>query len=322
MELVANSVSRFHYTKTNHGYGGHGFKPLNSIQRLMEATPFCEHHVSIQGFIDNEPVFSQLLFDVDNEDDIESALSTARAVEWKLSKSNIGYDTYFSGNKGFHIVTDCLILGEDSHLVCGEIQKKFFNFDNMDNQIYRNKGTIRAVGSINLKTGMFKTKIDSQWRIEKILAESTLFRGNRSEFSYAGNHGHVFANKIYIPPKKEVSIETSGYADSPCIDAMMADKNPPRELWHKIIYTLAKSYLGQGLTAEQAIDMFDKGFFGSNTASHYSRASYIKVVRSVYKSGISGIGCKTGLSSDAMKHYCINECVFNESFDAGKALRY
>lgn len=286
----------------------------------MDSGQMLEHHVSLQGFIDEIPVCTQLMFDIDDEHSIQNAKAITRVIERKLNRFNIQYDTYFSGNKGFHVVTKSIIMGEDSHLVCAEIQKKFFNFDCVDSQIYRNKGTIRAVGSINYKTGLFKTKIDTRWTVKRIKEESSYLRKLTAEFSYNNTHADILTRQVFVPDRIEVEAGSYEYIETPCITAMMNDTNPPRALWHKIIYTLAKTCLGRGDTVDEAIAMFDKGFFASNGASGYSRASYIKVVRSVYRSGLTMIGCKKGLSADAMKAYCVHECIFNSAFDAGKAL--
>lgn len=319
MEHQTSAFSRFYYTHTKYGYSGHSVLPTTSIQRTMDSIQFCEHHVSPQCYIDDEVVGTILMFDVDNEDDVTESLKVTRVIERKLDMNNIDYDTYFSGRKGFHIVTKCMIYGEDSHLVCQAIQKRFFNFDHVDSQIYRNRGTIRAIGSIHLKTGLFKTKINTSWSMARIKAESSTFRRVIADFNWNRTSASVFTNKIFIPPRKELSSDIEyEYTASPCVNKMIADKNPPRELWHKIIYTLAKHCLGSGMTVESAISLFDNGFFGSTTASGYNRSSYIKVVRSVYRAGVSQLGCKTGLSSDAMKHYCSGLCIFNPDSDFSK----
>lgn len=285
----------------------------------MLSLPTLEHHVSLQGYIDDEPVCSQLAFDIDCDNDLEKALHITKMVEEKLDMNNISYTTYFSGSKGFHVMANTLIHGRNSNKVCKEIMQRHFNFECMDDHIYRGQGTLRATGSVNSKSGLYKTAISSSQSIEDILIKAQVQPEMVANYPEIICNGFVLTKGIVqARTQKPMSLENS--IDStyvtPCITKMIADDDPPRDLWHGMIYTISKHCLTSGMDIDDAELLFDNSFFG-NAYDGYTRNSYMKVLRSVYRKDDKTIGCKTGISSACMQHYCGGLCIFLDN-DWGK----
>jgi hypothetical protein len=297
--------NRLYARRNPFGYGGHEILSPSQIAELMYINPNYEHHISMQGFIGEIPVCSQLVLDIDFEGDIPKALHVTKYIESKLRDNRISFKTYFSGSKGFHVETNSLILGANSHEICRQVVKENFNYDGVDTKIYRDHGTIRAVGSINHKTGMFKTAIDTSNSLESMLDLAKNRCPSKLAFDYTGCRADVFTKEIRTIVRSKKSVEAKGDIFIPCLYKMLKDLDPPRDLWHTILYTIAKHLLASNIEEDDAIDIMDAHeFWGDISEGGYTRYSYVKIIRSVYRNGNTAIGCLNGISADAMQHYC------------------
>ena len=127
-------------------------------------------------------VFNRLIFDVDAEDNLDSALISARNVVEFFEEHfpELYIETYFSGNKGYHIYVFFPTIEVDNP---EKIVKHITNVlkDNIANRIdtsitdvYSRK--IRAPGSLNKKSGLYKVPVnlDDSFETHKKIAKKNI----------------------------------------------------------------------------------------------------------------------------------------------------
>lgn len=306
----------FAIRNTDGFFRGHMIVSPSQISNVLYHNADAEVFTAIELYSGKEVFGSPICFDIDFEDNIEMALATSRKISKSLCDIGIKHNTYFSGSKGFHIVIPTIVLGHDSHLLIKAIKKTSFDLDGVDEHIYRERSLFRCEGSINLKTKLYKTKVNILDSLDDIKSiSSTKKEVVLSECYINNNNIRPLINKA-LPAYKAMKYSATkervidAIFDAPiCIRKMWEDKDPPRHIWHNIIYTIAKSMLLSGMHTDDIIDAFDShDFWGSISSSGYNRRSYTKVILSLARTEKTSIGCNSGLSSHSMKHYCSMLC--------------
>lgn len=111
-------------------------------------------------------IFNRLIFDIDSEDNLDSALISARNVV-KFFKDNfpeLYIETYFSGSKGYHIYVFFQAIEVDNpekivkHITKTLKENIANRIDTAITDIYSRK--IRAPASRNKKSGLFKVPVN------------------------------------------------------------------------------------------------------------------------------------------------------------------
>ena len=112
-----------------------------------------------------------LYFDIDNEEDVQSSLDTARALYQYLSKEipKESIRVYFTGLKGFHIECEALALGitPSNHLsgifrFIANSMREELDIDTLDFQVYDERRMWRLPYSKHQKTGLYKNELPDE----------------------------------------------------------------------------------------------------------------------------------------------------------------
>jgi DnaB-like helicase C terminal domain/Primase C terminal 1 (PriCT-1) len=104
-----------------------------------------------------------LVFDLDSVKSLDFALQDAKEIIQALKAMGAGYEAYFSGNKGFHVLvpscqfsyaptSDENILKRMAMLIAGR-------FDTFDRTIYNKTRIFRVPNSLNAKSGLYKVPL-------------------------------------------------------------------------------------------------------------------------------------------------------------------
>ena len=122
---------------------------------------------------------------VDLDGDMKGGFDSLKSEVFRITgflESEIGLEKdeieiYFSGAKGFHIIVPPDVLGIEPSTNLNEIYKSWANYlyntydiKSIDLRIYDRKRLLRLPGSINSKTGLYKTKLTSDM-LRKMSAE-------------------------------------------------------------------------------------------------------------------------------------------------------
>ena len=303
-------------------FTGHNIIKLSQVKTLVAHNKGAEFFSALSYYYPNDEVLGcPLAFDVDFDDDLGMALTTARRIAAKLDLLRIEYRSFFSGSEGFHIVVPTLIYGDRSHMVCKAIKRTLFDWKGVDEHIYKNRSLFRLEGSINKKTGLYKIPVDLTDDLDVILekaktpCELRLTHDIDKDIDLSGliSMSSEKLAEMNVIHRREATLNEFTYDTVPCIKKLWQDIDPPRDDWHSIIYTLAKDAFNEGLDTDEVIDRFDSHiFWGSICGYGYSRRSYTKIIHSLSFSSKWGIGCKSGgLSADLMLDRCSQYCWFN-----------
>lgn len=114
-----------------------------------------------------------LLFDLDSED-LDKAHEEMQTLCQEFESGCIGFYTYFSGGKGFHVMVpteqfafeptdDDGVLARMAHTIAEELK-----ISTWDSKVYNKTRVLRAVGSKHPKTGLHKIKMDWRASLEDI----------------------------------------------------------------------------------------------------------------------------------------------------------
>ena len=302
---------RFHILGIDGIRRGHDIVPPSSLHKIAKFIGSKEElHLSNERYNkDHTLAGCPLSFDIDC-DSIYKALGIANRISNGLMNLNIKHIAYFSGSKGFHIIVPKLIAGQDASKRCQQIKKTFLNSIHLDDMIYGSKSNLRAEGSYNSKSGLYKKHVGLGWSIEKIKHSCSTFSGIKIEPEFDNSIDlRAIENSIVVQRAayREQSIES--YIDlPPCINKMFADIDPPKGMRHSLIYTYCKAMLASGKSVSDIVNMFNAHpFWRSYGGNYYS------IAMSVSNSGKNYIGCKSGYSAPIMRHYCSPICWFNEN---------
>jgi len=299
-------------------FRGHMVLAPFQLDNIVKYNKQSEIFTAIEYYYDKNTVAGSCLsFDIDFDGQLALAHETAKKISTQLDRLNIKHDCFFSGSKGFHIVVPTLIHGEKSYQLCKAIKRTSFNYEGVDEHIYKEKALFRVEGSINFKTSLYKTKIAIHSDIQTILNQSAIKQEIVTRVEMIPNPNLVTLINKAIPLYKELiayrpqSNTTTNFDVPICIKRMWEDKDPPRDRWHITIYTLVKAMYSAGLTQDEITDNFDShDFWSSICTDGYNRRSYTKIISSLAKSNKLAVGCKNGLGAEAMKHYCSDLCPF------------
>lgn len=262
---------------------------INSLGKNVECFYTIQDYDRDGTIIGGFPVL-----DIDNIDLGIALMQTEFIVNAIKFKYGIDCATWFSGSKGYHIYIPLYI----KHTRWHEITKEFMNMNSFDcdHKIYRSRSMIRVPESINSKSGKHKTVV-KQWV------------GNQTSTSFDND----IATIINELPEKRITTEIPILTEEllPCINKLWKSEDLPASGRNQLILILVRAFRNQGIEAAEVEDMFDNHPAWSN----YPRREYVKVINSIYRSGKSRLGCKTGADSEILKQYCDPLCFLNEDLD-------
>lgn len=302
---------RFHTLGIDGIRRGHDIVSPSSLAKIAKFIGAKEElHLSNERYNEDQTLAGcPLSFDIDC-DSIYKALGIANRISAGLMSLNVKHITYFSGSKGFHIVVPKLITGADASKRCQQIKKTFLNSMHLDDMIYGSKANLRAEGSYNSKSGLYKKQVGLGWSIEKIRNACSTYGGITLEPEWDDSIDLTpLENSIIVARANYKSHDSLQSNDlPPCIAKMFADTSPPKGMRHALIYTYCKAMLSTGMSVDEIVRRFEQHqFWGSYSGSYYS------IAMSIQKSGRDYLGCKNGYSAPIMRHYCSPICWFNDN---------
>lgn len=153
-----------------------------------------------------------LLFDLDSED-LNKAHEEMQTLCEEFEASNVGFEVYFSGGKGFHVLVPTVqfgfeptdddgVLARMAHTIAKEL-----GITTWDSKVYNKTRILRAVGSKHPKTGLHKIKID--WRASLEDIKKAAKRNHHAGSSESTWESNVVLCEIYEKAKVRVIREVA-----------------------------------------------------------------------------------------------------------------
>lgn len=300
-----------YYQWTENGYHNSGALMSNEQIRILLRyhNRREEAYASIQDYdSDGNIIGCFLYFDIDNSN-LADAYSTMIDTVFQIEEL---YDckclVYFSGSKGFHIIAPVYILHSRCHDIVKMIVLKH-KLD-VDMSVYRNKSWFRCAGTWNPKGKRYKTLAERNDTLEDLLHKSkTKQRAVAQEF----NRVDIDITS-YIEKLPDINVMASDYGRDfvrdmhPCMRKIWAADAPPEGQAHWFLNIMARHCYRSDLSIQEAESVFADHHFWSTVKER----DYKKVIASIYRSGKSSIGCKSGMDADLLKDFCSKLCMFND----------
>ncbi len=208
---------------------------------------------------------------------------------------------YFSGSKGFHVIVPRYIRHERCHEIAWMIVKE--HPITVDDSVYRTRSMWRCNNTWNRKGRRQKRLVDPSWSLTQVLK---------------------YSQGIHMPRTHTEDLDITEYVDQlpergsyervhdtdfrsgmyPCMRRLWEMDSPPEGQRNHFLYIMARHCYRSGLDINDAMSLF---------ASHhlygdFRNNEYERVVKSVYRTGKSGIGCKTGRDANVLQPQCHGIC--------------
>jgi len=294
-----------YYTNGSGGYFNHHVL-LDSLtlSNIAQNNDSADLYCSVQTYdCDGKETASQLVFDIDNSSLVDAytiARSIADDVEYE-------YDTdtsiWFSGSKGFHVVTGLVGIGSKANIAMKEIAHKFS--DEIDDSMYKTRSLFRLPHSLNGKSGLRKIQVKYNESIQSITDRAkTRQPSSRLDLVYDNakfnsDHAKAVSNIREYTPKDVVAM-TGDWKESlpPCVVTLIEKGIPVGNRW-EMAFWLVRHWRLHGIDVDGAIALSKTTPF----PDHYTEG----MIHHYYQGIMRGVGCH-GVLEDLMHSECSLLC--------------
>jgi len=301
------------------GAGGHFNRHLlmtnEEIKRVIDIATCPDLFCSVQEYGSNGiEIKSQLVFDIDHVD-MGHAYAVANQIADDVSCE---YDTdvaiWFSGSKGFHVITGLVGHGEKANLAMKATAHKFS--EEIDDSMYKTRSMFRLNNSKNGKSGLHKILVQDGELLSSVLNRAktqqpytllALDEGN-PVFLDDFNESLAVCNTVKA---YDVTITEQDWMSSlvPCLKKILAD-GVGAGYRYDMAFMLVKHWRLCGLDVDEAITLTNDYavFREAGSGTGYTEG----MVRHYYQQErVIPIGCRSSVLSPLMQANCIADCPFN-----------
>ena len=269
-----------------------------------------ELHLSTDLYDTNgEYIGCNFVIDVDCKGNLRKAFDDTRIVSSKLDQLGIKHLVYHSGNKGFHIDSGTIILGDLAQRTCAAIVAKHFDLPTVDRQIYRRNGTVRAEGSVNLSTGRRKIVVDVNESLDQIVDRSRDVHPIRVYQNIYNNDSSPLLEGVELPVARQYDDSMHSEFTSvlkPCVKSIINSEIYEGNR-NTAVYIIVHSLLSSGQSQQQVADYFNTSEFWQDQGM-----SWRSTLSTALRNGVKGVSCKHGFTSQLMNEHCQQFCWVKE----------
>lgn len=305
---------KYYAYKNSEQFYGNVLTDESIIPTLLSSFPMHEHHSSIIRYDrSGTPLSCPIVIDVDCEGNVDMALSITRDIVKRLvCVWCIKPITFFSGYKGFHILVPYNVISNRCNDVVREMLRPHLleYGKSIDWQLYRARGLLRLNGSLNLKSGLYKSVVDVNMSLDEIRNLSSV-KQQMVSVSYLTSNELVREQMSVVLPAPASMASTTKQIDFndmlPCIRKIWADGVGVGSR-HNAILILAIHMKKSGMSIDETMDALESHeYYGSIVGSHRS------VVRGVYGKNY-GISCNSSIGM-FLKDYCSGLCPYDVTYE-------
>ena len=303
---------KYYAHKKSEYIDGNVLAHVDGIKRLFDLSLSTEHHASIMDYDKSGLVLGcPIYMDIDCPNIHEAFDITKRIVSMAIDKWCVKPFVFFSGSKGFHLLIPHYIKSDRcNEMVKALVELRFSEFTKaIDWGLYRSRGLLRMNGSVNHKSGLFKTQVCIEDDMEKILNSSSA-RCPAQPIRYIVCDRIVNDQRSIVLPTPVIHREHKviEFDDMlPCV----------RRLWregadvgnrHHSVFILSVHMKRSGMDEDEIMEAFESHSFYSDIISEHR-----KVVRGVFNRDY-GMSCNSPMGM-FLKSYCSGLCPFDISYE-------
>lgn len=305
-----------YYTNGCDGYfNRHVLLNDETIGEIVKQSNSADIFCSVQSYdSDGVEESSQLVFDIDM-DSHDRAYELARDIAADVTNHYSAKTAlWFSGSKGFHVVTNLGAKGSASNVAMKDIAFRFS--DLIDPSMYKIRSMFRLANSVNGKSGLRKIQVhnESMSSILKRAQSPQPFTSMEIDFDneeFLDDHVDAVANyreRIANTVLEDVDGSKQWRNElPPCMAKLLREGVPDGSRWNFCFY-LVKLWRECGLEMEQSIQE-------SKCHSIFNDAGYTAgMIVHYYMNSRLAIGCKSGALSGLMQSNCDAACRYSEDY--------
>jgi hypothetical protein len=279
----------------------------NIIKYQYNTNLFC----SVQEY-DNDgiEVSSQLVFDIDYKDDIRKAYYIAiDIINEVYRRYNAVAELWFSGSKGFHVITGLQTLGNS-----GNVSLKGLALSinaNIDKSMYKTRSLFRLPNTLNTKSGLHKTKVYPDDTLNTLLKRAEVRQADVSNILLDPNNSKFNADlksytQVVTHTTHTVSPTANWLSSIPvCIKRILESGVPEGYRWDFSFHLLKHMRL-HGVSLDDAIDI-------AESLPVFSDGNYTEaMIRHYYNHEALSANCDYSGISDLLHDYCSESCPLNQ----------
>jgi hypothetical protein len=302
-------------------FEGHNLMNKRSCLNVTDSLSRTKHEVfaTIQDYdADGNCIGCPLYFDIDSPslyDAWEQARLLYDAIEEEF---NVQSFVWFSGGKGFHILSPLYVRHPRCHEIVSIIRQELFKHIDIDDKVYRTRSMLRVENTWNIKGDKYKIPCDNwnQLTLDKIMlmADGQVTSDWRSKWNTTDLDIDEAVEKLpeFKPIVVDGSVEFSDMM--PCLKNLWLRDTPPDGDRHELAFLFVRHCYRSGLSKEQTASAFYEHPFWKNVREN----DYMKIIRSVFTSGNAAMGCT---NNKLLRDNCVIACKYNSEFDLTKYIR-
>lgn len=287
---------------------------INSLRRTQ-----CEVYATIQDYdSDGNCIGCPLYFDIDSSS-LYDAWENARALyDSIIEEFDAVPFVWFSGGKGFHILSPLYVKHPRCHEIVQLIQQDLFKHIDCDPKVYRTRSMFRVENTWNIKGGKYKIPCDNwnQLSLQDIYKQAGTQTHGSWRSQWIKRELNIADYIDRLPTFKQSDVTGSLDFDDmmPCLRNLWLADTPPEGERHSLAYIFIRHCFRAGLSMEETASLFHGHKFWSQVREN----DYMKIIRSVYTRGIAALGCA---NNKLLQDNCVIACKYNSEFDLRNYIR-
>lgn len=304
---------RYYTNGTGGFFSHHVLLSDNEIESVVNNSWVTDLYCSVQRYnMDGTEKWSHLVFDIDSEN-IYEAYDIAKSIAYDVEYDfDTDVQVWFSGKKGFHVVTGLIGYGLMANIAMKGIALNYS--DDIDVSMYKSRSMFRLPNSINSKTMLHKIQVKEGESVNKIKIRAKHKQPYDSlQFDWTNK---LFIDQHTMMLKKAVfdradnistAIIKQDWYDNlvPCLKKLLSNGVPSGSRW-KFAFMLVKHWRQCGVPLNEALNL-------SHNYDVFRHGNYTEsMIRHYYNNEIViGVGCKSSELSDLMLSNCSIDCTYN-----------
>jgi hypothetical protein len=254
--------------------------------------------------------------------DFDGPTAQRDAYDFVLALENEFYVTpqiYFSGSKGFHVVLDVDMHGENCEAMAKYIVTTLCNAESLDKGMYKKRNMWRIYNTLNEKSVLYKIQI-SKWDLISLMIHEIKFMAREAGSTWDSDFSEfddIAFGRLCIEGSgslarpehvdKKQSEKAWELMATPCIYRLIKEA-PEDGTKHNTQVILARFFKWAGTSEQEAIDVLLDNPHYREHEEHLRQ-----VFSSVYGNGKNwNFGCK---NCDLMQDKCISSCLYYRRVD-------
>ena len=256
-------------------------------------------------------LYCPIYADFDGENSLEDVKKCYDIIRSRWGEPEV----FYSGRKGFHLILDYPIHGNNCHHIVHTMMKMLGDFKTLDTRVYTERRLFRVVNTYNVEGERYKIKLSPSDIFNKSIDSIRDLAKHQCKYDKGIIYG---LNLKSINRDYEKASDTARKIDTtrkpavvseylpPCIDGILKGR-PVDGTVNNSIFTICRALRSFDINQDKCMDMF----MANDFYVHRQRTAgdVLPTIRSVYrKKEFIMPNCDEKNNADIMKPFCNDSC--------------